>query len=61
MAPRDGSQERTGTPADTVEKGMATINTLRYTEKPSFESVDKLSMLHIVIVTSVADIIMIVF
>ena len=29
MAPRDGSQERTGTP-DTVEKGLATINTLRY-------------------------------
>lgn len=32
MAPKDGSQERNSTP-DVVEKGMATINTLRYAEK----------------------------
>ena len=31
MAPREASQERSNTP-DTVEKGMATINTLRYTQ-----------------------------
>ena len=29
MAPRETSQERTNTP-DLVEKGFATINTLRY-------------------------------
>lgn len=31
MAPREGSQEPSSTP-DTLEKGMATINTLRYTK-----------------------------
>ena len=35
MAPRDGSQDRISTP-DTVEKGMATINTLRYASQTLF-------------------------
>ena len=34
MAPKEGSQEPSSTP-DTVEKGMATINTLRYTKRLS--------------------------
>ena len=32
MAPRETSQDRTNTP-DLVEKGFATINTLRYVSK----------------------------
>lgn len=55
MAPRDGSQERTSTP-DTVEKGMATINTLRYTKTPSRDGVDGILILHVVF-SSVADIV----
>ena len=57
MAPRDGSQERTSTP-DTVEKSIATINTLRYTKKtPYFPNAYRLSnfLSHIMVTTLVAD------